>query len=307
MKKNRIFSALIAGTVCIFPILLSAQADSLHTEVTLSAKVSQNEVPFNRTLDYIITLAWSGNLNDIEMGDVEEPVLSNFDILGTAASNKTIVTASGPQAVKQIIFTLKPKTLGMGYVEPVAVTYHDTKSDSDYHLISMRIGVKVEAPVTEPGQHNMHWFFFISGALLFILAVGAGYWIFNSRKKKEIPEEVQPMIEERYLAELKQTIDLKAPDRRQTFTALSKLFRKYLSEKYAISGLEATTSELIGQLRNELDESQITACEALFAKADVVKFSGQNAEQSELERAYTTVENVLEGNLKSQKAKEVDS
>ena len=302
MKKNRKISIMIAGILGLLPMFLSAQTDTLQTEVTLSAKVSQNDVPFNRMIDYIITLSWSGNLNDIEMGDVEEPMLSNFEIVGTAASNKTIVTADGPQAVKQVVFTLKPKTLGMGYVEPVAVTYHDKKSDSDYHLMTMRIGVEVDSPVTEAGHLNMHWFMLIGGTLLFILAAGAGYWIFISNKKKDAPEEIQPLIEEKFLAELKQTIDLKATDRRQTFTDLSKLFRQYLSEKYQISGLEATTSELVEQLKGELDENQITACEELFAKADVVKFSGQDAEPSELERAYTTVEQVMEGNLKVAKS-----
>ncbi len=93
-------------------------------------------------------------------------------------------------------------------------------------------------------------------------------------------------------------MDLNNSDRREALSSISRIFRKYLSEKYHISALEVTTEELIEKLMSEnIEENLIGKCDSLFRKADVVKFSGADASQSELDEAYTTVETILESRL----------
>ena len=63
--------------------------------------------------------------------------------------------------------------------------------------------------------------------------------------------------------------------------------------------MEATTEELLSLLKSaDLDDSMIVRCETLFKNSDIIRFSGHQASPSELSEAYTTVETLLESNLR---------
>ena len=165
-----------------------------------------------------------------------------------------------------------------------------------------RIGVEVADPVPDPKTHRFPW----SLLAVTAAAVAAGciliFLIRNRRKRQAVQPEVKPPLEESFLAELKATVDLKDGKRSEAFTLLSKLFRKYLSQKFGIPALEATTSQLMGLLEPlGIEERPLKKMEALFSAADVVKFSGQDASQAELDSAYTVVEAFLEERLAAEK------
>ncbi|MBN2030343.1 hypothetical protein JW824_08870 [bacterium] len=271
---------------------------SVEMSVSLSAQVKPNRVPLNRTLTYTIQIIWEGNLDDIEIGDIEEPILSNFDIIGTSSANRVMEGVDGKKAIKEIAYTLQPKTLGMGYVESVALSYKSNQDDKTHYLQTERVAVEVISPVPEGNDMKSIWFFIFACLLL---VGGIPIFLFIRRKHLENHEKEETtdrIIEEIYLEELKGSVNLKEKDKGETFSILTRLFRRYLSEKFDISALEATTDELIKILAEEnLDESLIRKCEMLLNKADVVKFSGQGASQAELNEAYTTVETILESHL----------
>ncbi len=276
--------------------------DVIEMSVDISTRVESNRVPLNRTLSLTVQIAWEGNLEDIEIGDVEEPILSNFDIVGTSSANRIVGTYEGKKSVKEIAYTLQPKNLGMGYVESVTVSYKDPRSGTTHYLQTERIAVEVISPIPEENQKNAWWILIVIGLLF---AGGFLSFFYVRRKKlkmKEKEKQVEQIIEEIYLDELKETVNLKEKDKREVISTLSKLFRRYLSEKYGISALEATTGELLKALSGEkMEEGLMRKCEILFNKADVVKFSGQNANQTELDEAYTTVEMILESHLSKSK------
>ena len=127
--------------------------------------------------------------------------------------------------------------------------------------------------------------------------IGAIFSLLLRRKKPKEIISAPRLLEEIFLDELK-GVDLKSRDIREQFSLLTKLFRLYLSKKYRISTLDATTQELVSLLKDQdLDETLIRKSENLFSKADLVKFSGQEATHSELADAYTTVESLLESNM----------
>ncbi len=273
--------------------------DSLsnQTEVSLSTLVNPRRVPLNRTFTLTVQVLWKGDLDLIEIGDVEEPVLTNFDIVGTSSSNRVVGAAAGKKAIKEIAYTLKPKTLGMGYIESVGLSYVDKTTGKKYHVKTQRIGVKVISPVPEKEKVGKWWIWVLVGGL-FLGSGGVVLLLYRKSHTTEKEEKVEEIIEESYLKELKETVSLEQGHGQEAFTILSKLFRKYLSEKYNIPALEATTEELLSTLKEQgLEENLIRRCETLFKKADVVKFSGQEATQAELEEAYTTVETILESHL----------
>lgn len=308
MTLNRFLLAfcsfLLAGFY--FP-LQSIGSVQEETEVMLSAFVEPKQIPLNRHIVFTVRISWKGDLDLIEMGEVDEPLLSNFDIVGTSTANRVSGVSGGRQATKEITYTLQPKTLGMAYIESVRLSYEDKTSGKTHALRTQRIGVEVISPVRDAGDGSNLWYWIIPVCIVLFGFVSFLLIRFRRSEKKDIEEAVERIVEESYLEDLKNTVDLKAKDRREAFTVLTKIFRKYLSEKYQISALEATTAELLKMLADEgFDESLIRKCETLLTKADVVKFSGQEATQAELDEAYTTVETILESHLAKAKEKQLE-
>ncbi|MCJ7813495.1 hypothetical protein MUP95_09310 [bacterium] len=297
-KLYPIFLYLLISTKICAQAISKQDTAFIEMSVTISTRAEPNRVPLNRTLCFTVQIIWEGNLDDIEIEDVGEPILSNFDIVGTSSSNRVIATSEGKKAVKEIAYTLQPKNLGMGYVESVSVSYKEIQTGKIHYLQIERVAVEVISPVPEENQKNPWWILIIA-SLLFMGGVWSFFYVRRKHmKSSEKENNVKKIIEEAYLKELKQTINLKEKDKRKAFSILSKLFRRYLSEKYEISALEATTGELLKALSEEkLEEVFIRKCETLFNNVDVVKFSGQNARQNELDEAYTTVEMILGSHL----------
>ena len=290
----------------VFSSRLFGEDASEKVEVTLSSDVESKRVPLNRPLVLTVRVSWEGDIDYIEIDEIEEPILSNFEIVGTASSNRVVGTEDGRKAEKEIRYTLMPTTLGMGYIEPVALSYLDKLSDQTYHLKTERIGVEIIAPVAEKGENPSVWIPLLAGLLI----LGGGFILMlrfrrmKADRTKEEPVEDR-ILEEEYLETLKNSMDLKSSNKREMFSTLSNLFRKYLSEKYGIAALEATTEGLLRIMEeNKADEGLIHKCRALLNKADVIKFSGQEATQAELDEAYTTVETVFESHL-AQAKKEI--
>jgi hypothetical protein len=300
MKKKKFRHRMFVLSV---GLLLFISAGFSETRVTLSSFAEPRQAPLNRTVTWTVRIEWQDALGLIEIEKLEEPILSNFDITGSSASNRRIADASGQTSSKEISYTLAPKTLGMGYIEPAAISYIDKATGETHHLMTQRIGVEVVDAVAEPGEVKIPWL-----PILIVLVLGGGIFSFLVTRKK-IRErkaaeqaDVKPILEESFLAELKSTVDLTTQKKTESLTILTKLFRKYLAEKTGIPALEATTSELVQKLKESGIESRLAEkSESLFAKSDVIKFSGREATQAELDEAYTTVETVLETQVRLEK------
>jgi len=282
------------------------QTDTTRTQVSVSSILNSKQVPLNRTVDFIVRIAWEGDLETIDIGELTDPVLSNLDVVGTASSNKVTGIPGGQQSVKEVAYTLKPKNLGMAYIEPVSLSYTDKKTNRVHALRTRRMTVEAVSPVPEKtsGPGAWFWILFLSA---FTIGIAAGGWFYLRQKKiKRVrtAPSVQTLLEEDFLSRLKETVDLKAKDRKESFATLTKLFRRYLSGKYGIDASGATTEEWMNVLRERgTDESLIRKCETLFTKADVIKFSGKEATQAELDEAYTVVEAVLESRLAEERTR----
>jgi hypothetical protein len=300
MKNIRILFMVVLG--CAAAALLPAQSRN-ETRVSLSSFAEPRAVPLNRTVRWTVHIEWQDALSLIEIENFEEPALSNFDIVGSSASNRRLADAGGQTSIKEITYTLAPKTLGMGYIESAAISYQDKATGEAHHLMTQRIGVEVVEPVPEPGETRIPWLPIFIGI---VLAGTVILFLFLRKRKIEkrmaTSAEEQPILEESILKELKSGVDLSSHNRTDSLALVIKLFRKYISARYDIPALEATTSDLIRKLKESGIESRLVEkCEVMLSKADVIRFSGKEATPSELDEAYTTVETVLEAHLKAAK------
>lgn len=285
-------------------VVLNTQA--AEVSVTLAAAVTPNHVPMNRPVTLTVQISWQGDLDRIEIEELEEPLLSHLEITGTASANHILGGSDGSKSVKEICYTCQPTTMGMAYIESVGLRYKDTMTGESHFLKTERIGIEVLPAIKDKTDRSFPWWMLISSA---IVLSGIAFFILWKRQTDSTNgnTELGEMIEDLYLEELKTSISLDAKDRSEAFSELSKLFRRYLADKFTFPAMEATTDSLLHQLNHlELDENMIRKCETFFKEADIIKFSGEEATQAALDSAYTTVETILENNraevLKMQEA-----
>jgi len=270
--------------------------------ITAAVQVDLKEVPQNRTVTCTIKVSWQGDLSRYEIVKVESPVLTNLEEIGNSSSNSVGDAAGVMQAVRTYEYTLQPIELGMAYIGGTIIEYKDTKYDQTHRLVTNRLEIRVVKPIKERAAKP---FIFATSILFFLTLVVSLGFVFLKRKKArkaELEMQAQELIpiEERYLTDFKENVDLKSQNVVETFSSLSKVFRSYLSEKYQIPAMEITTKEIAPKL-NELavSENMISQVDEILNTCDVAKFSGGRVEKGALERAYTLVEDILNKNKNS--------
>lgn len=277
----------------------TSNSQALEGRIKASARVSPKEVPQNRTVTYTVEISWLGDLDRFEIEKLENPVLTNLEIVGNASSNWVGELDGVIQAIKTYEYTLKPLALGMAYVDGLIVEYKDNEFDKNHRLVTNRLEVKVVDPIIE---RSSGIFVLTGGIVLGLMAISAGGFYFIKRKKQKQAEErlraIESIpVEEKYFSELGQKVDIQKGDISESFSVLSKIFRRYLSERYGISALEITSREIINELKTStVTEKMLEEVEELLNSCDVAKFSGGFSERASLQRAYTLFEDILSRN-----------
>ncbi|MDZ7264281.1 MAG: hypothetical protein ONB16_06830 [candidate division KSB1 bacterium] len=300
-KRLPIFFLMVS---LMLPKAIFAQPE-LDSRIKVAATIDRKEVPLNRTVLLTVSLEWTGDLKRYQIGELENPILENLEIVTTSAADRRLSEAGIAKAAKIYEFILKPKAIGMGYIEPVIVKYVDNETGDAHSLITGRLSVKVIDPVAEPGSRSTLVRYLL--LLLLLLVVGAGllyfWWRRRAARIQAAAEAVKIVpLEEEYLAKLRTTINLKASEDqlREGFWLLSRLVREYLSKKYQIPALESTSEKIVADLTAlAVDEKLVSQTQEILNVSDVAKFAGTVGNRSELERIYTLVEMMWERNLRA--------
>jgi hypothetical protein len=314
MKK--LVLRFVATVFLVFPVFQQkicysqdstvAQRHDGASTIRLRAFVENTEVPQNRLADLVIRLEWSGDLDRYDIHRFDNPVLQNLQIQGSGSANR-VATSDGVQtAIREYTFALKPQAIGMAYVEPMIITYTDRVTDESYRLTTNRIQIKVVEPV--PDAASVNWIVWL---LVAIVVVGGGIVIIRAISKKRTRQqkmaqekaEAAVPIEEKYLGELKEFVALDdvTLDNAKAFSDMSKLLRRFLHERYAAPGLEATTSEVTQFLYSEnFSDRIVNEIKEILSNADIIKFSGKPVDRPEVERTYTLVESLIQKSLRNE-------
>ncbi|MGH7493109.1 MAG: hypothetical protein ACREOO_12015 [bacterium] len=274
------------------PLLPAQEA----VRVQISAKVSHDEVPLNRTATYVVELKWSGALAQIEFDHPETPKLSNFKLAGSSSSNRVGLERGENTAIKTFEYTLKAEGLGMGYVEGLRVGYLDKATNERHTLAVQRLGIKVIEPVREP-EDAPYGLAMTAGLLLTILA-GLGVWQWEARQKKkeleQLARQATKPLEQEYLERLQAAVDLNSLETRPGFSEVSRLVRQYLQRRFDIPVQGIATTEVTAAYR-ALD-GELTRgiqLEEILQTCDLVKFSGDGGDPARLARVFTLTESFL--------------
>jgi len=264
--------------------------------IRVSAFAEQSTVPLNRTVPVTIRLEWQGDLDRYEIIEVENLTAQNFEVVGNSSANRVAVVDGRNLSVHDFQYTLRPMSLGMGYVNGLTVRYADAGNGKQYRLFPNRVEIRVVDPVAEPGAHD--WLYYLAAARLLLAALVYGFVKLQKKKKQEAEKALalaqqQKPIEERYLEQLRTQIplDSRELDTGEALSRLSRLLRRYWSEKHGLPGLEATSEEFLAALHALPIESRAAADVAeVIRSADLAKFSGTGIDRPTLERLYTLFE-----------------
>lgn len=274
-------------------------SEALTGRIKASARVNPKEVPQNRTVTYTVEIRWQGDLDRFEIEKLESPVLTNLEIVGNSSSNWVGELEGVIQAVKTYEFILKPLALGMAYIDGLIIEYKDKELDKAHRLVTSRLEVKVIDPIIERGSGLL---VVTGGIILGLMVISAGgFYLIKRKKEKEAEERLRAIesipVEEKYLSEIRQKVDIQKNEISESFSVISKIFRRYLSERYQLSALETTTQEIISEFKKmAVAEKIIEEVEELLKTCDVAKFSGGLLERASLDRAYTLFEDILSRN-----------
>jgi hypothetical protein len=280
--------------------------DSLVTaaplQVSVSASAASEETPLNRLATFTVQLKWQGRLADVEFDPLETPQLANFKVAGSSSSNWVGLENGKQTSIKTFSYSLRPEGLGMGYVEGGRVNYLDKATSEKHTLYTSRVGIKVIDAAPEPDESPLG--LVLTVGLLVCAALVAFVFQMEARaKKKEAARlaatAVKP-LEDEFLEELKNTVNINATDLKEAFITLSKLLRRYLNRRYQIPAQGISTQEVAAALRPvALSEEQTTHIEEVLQICDLYKFSGEAGEPARLARAFALTENFLLANRKN--------
>jgi hypothetical protein len=168
--------------------------------------------------------------------------------------------------------------------------------------VTNRLEVKVIDPLPEPGQTKIPWGIVLPVLLVVCAGAIVLWYLVKKREEKRRREELANVVppEDQFLQELKSSFDINSAevDIKESTSGLSRLYRRYLAEKYSIKALEATSTEVLAALQHQnLEERMLRETEEILTKCDLTKFAGSSGDLSELQRIYTLTEDILRRNV----------
>ncbi|MBX2827908.1 MAG: hypothetical protein KTR22_07080 [Flavobacteriaceae bacterium] len=135
-----------------------------------------------------------------------------------------------------------------------------------------------------------------------LLALGIWYFLFRRKKRKEERERQLPPYEEAMVAlqELDSLELLKENKSKAYYSSLTEIVKRYLDREVDSRALESTSDELIERLlllkdsgHFEFDTETIRKLDAIFKRADLVKFAKMKEEMGQARADRSSIEEII--------------
>jgi len=287
----------------ISPAQIPASSDSLIVQplhVEMQATIAPGRVPLNRQATLRVRLEWSGRIDGVEFDQLDNPQLTNLKLAGSSSANWTGLTNNHPAAARIYEFQLSPQSLGMGYADAMRIAYLDKATGQKNSLYTTRLGVEAIDAVPEPGERP--WGLILGSAVALAAMIGGFVWLRKKRIEKREAEAlaaIKPVpLEQKFLDELKQSINLNTSEVNAAFASLYKLTRRFIAEKYSVTAQGISTEETLQALREQAaPEDIVMPLAEVLQTCDLYKYSGESGDPTRLTRAYTQIESILQRGL----------
>jgi len=286
---------LVISPLLILPVTGTGVEGEFQLQI--SARVSSNEIPQNRTVKVTVETRWRGPAREVEILDVSPPSLTNLEQVGSSSSVKQEASASGPFSTRTTVYDLRPVSVGMAYVEPFFVKYRVAGDSTEYTLSTKRLSIKVTDPVPDKrGLKPVQ----VAGIVLLALAlilVPAGIVLQQRRKKSRepAPEAPAPRPGEKALDELKAIGDRLGPDNcKESASAIARVLVTYFREELSPDSGAPTAAELVDKLNRAFPGNQLAGrLGGTFERLDGYRFSPGSVDPNELRDLLVTARELV--------------
>lgn len=157
-------------------------------------------------------------------------------------------------------------------------------------------------PAVEVKSPPFDWLLLLYWLVPILLIVGIAIYLFRRKKRKDAAEKQLPPYEEAIVA-LK-TLDnsqlLKENKSKEYYSSLTEIVKRYLDREVDEAALESTSDELISRLMMhkdagsfDFDLETIRKLDAIFKRADLVKFAKMNQASGQAEVDRKTIEEII--------------
>lgn len=213
----------------------------------------------------------------------------------------------GKREIVRQIYTLEPTRTGKISIEPISVTFTDSRSGGDgqeHTIASEPVEIEVTtiigsdspsleqlkpaaAPVELPGS-GVAWSWWIAGGVVLALVVAVLVWRRWRRPKLPLEKLLSP-YELAYL-EFEKLLESKwaETDVKLFYVELTAIVRRYIERTTGVHAPEQTTEEFLREIAQHekfsLDERN--KLQQFLLAADLVKFAGHQPNKSDIEDSF---------------------
>ena len=293
-----LFTLFTAQTV--FPGQIVSAAPTHEASVSLESKVDKNEVTIGDPIHYTIiaTMPKGIELSLPQLGsNLGEFEIQDYQITGPTEEEDRIIHT--------IDYTIAAYDVGSYHIPSVEIQYK-TAEGGQKTISAEGIEIKVKAVAPEdaadikdikgPLEIKRNWAPYRKMLLWSTLALMLIFLIFGAIRyyhKKNIFQDMKPELRrpahEIAYEELKVIWDTFLENNliKEFYLRLSEVIRHYFSRRYQINALEATTEELIQELKNQtLYWRQKSMISNFLSDCDLVKFAKYIPKMTETEKTY---------------------
>lgn len=165
---------------------------------------------------------------------------------------------------------------------PVDVGFSPFNPEQPYHDVKEIIDVEAEEKAKKPT-----WWYYLAAAIVVLILVLV---LLKKKKKPVVVQTVAPP--DPYQVALKQLAALKndKTDIKEYYSRLVDIFRVYVADKKGIHSLQATTDDLVVQLKAlGLDKSNYEQLAATLRQSDFVKYAKHVPSTEEDQQAFEVI------------------
>lgn len=304
MKPGLSLVFLTAVFLFASPLASGEEPRPAEPEISLKAEVNKAFITIGDPVEYTVTIRHSPDVQ----------VLSNIPPPGEdflkIKKVEDIPAAGGPLLVEGRKYTLTAFQLGEFVLEPVQIQYR-VRGGEPQTLVAEKIFLTVKSVAEGEVKTDIRGIKHVLSmplarqGLLIILAVvilAAGLILFRfwRRKKSEVVKSEEPALgpEEEAMNALHQLFDsdlIRRGKIKEYYLRFSEILRLYFERRLRITALEATTGEILRDLREqELSLELRTQIQEVLEFSDLAKFAKWKPEPAQIIQTNQAAKQIIE-------------
>ncbi len=244
----------------LLPLLYAPVWAISGDSITVKTKITGVPAVVHKELVLHIMVSWPGGLDKYPRVDVDEPQVTNLDLLGRGASGKALQDESGKiYAVKSYDFYYRPREAVVAAIAPVRVYLENKKGQgvsrtTRNYILQVFEGQPEEDKSFLPGMVLL-WALIIGFGAAFIFVI-ARFVMMRRNTEEEINEENKAR---KYRLLMKSTVHPANNRNRENIRSMMRILAGYIQEQKNIS--DTLAPERLPELLKEMESRHTSPAE----------------------------------------------